>query len=300
MKALRTVRTIASTTLVVALLAGCGQTASTSADGAGAAVTSVDAASVTSADATSGATSTQAGTMTMREYLGGRYASYDLFDEGIQSGTNVPPRLEVYTDGGLIGFISDQATIVEAWNELSALTMDAGASTTRESKEGSFGFGFDSGRELIAFDFRTSAYASFVNDECIPMTDPAAVEAIYERLSKLAQASAPEVGTELVAENDAYFWDANADGTLEHMWIDFNNNGDEALSNMILRVFGGDLDVSGYLDGAYGVERVTLMEDERGPYVTIDYVKGDFYSHDTPARATVRLEGDQLVVEELS
>ena len=57
------------------------------------------------------------------------------------------------------------------------------------------------------------------------------------------------------------------------------------------------MDASGPIEGAYGIERVLAAIDEEGPYLIVDFPRGDYYSHDRTATCTVRVVGEELRIE---
>lgn len=243
------------------------------------------------------------GTVTEAEYQSLRMASYATFDQGIQDGTDIPPSLEVNVEGTIDGYVHDPMTIVTAWNTLSSVRFDLDRPAKKDAVAGSIvAFSFDSGSELISFSFVRDAkttYASFVGDTLYPVEDPQTVQKVADDLVPLAKENMPAVGDEVPFEGGAYLWDANGDDTLEHLWVDVVDNGDEAPNVMQLRLFGGPIDTSAIVERGYGVTSAKAQEDERGRFLLLTYKVGDYYYHDGEAQCRLRLEGDDLVVEEL-
>lgn len=262
----------------VLAIAGCGQAPTSSASVATGSA-SASAASSSSAPATSA---------TMADYLYEHYSDFDKFNEGIQSGTAIPESLRLIASGEFDGYVYDKDVIVATWNELCAIKIDLNNPSKKESDAGGFTFDFDSGKEVIPFPFLTNKYADFNTGELFSVQNPDEVQALYDETAELAKKNMPKAGTELVEHNGAYLWDANGDGILEHMWLDFNNNGDEAPSGYSIRLFNSNLDVSGYLDNTNKIEKVELREDASGAYVVLTTNTGQH---------TVRLAGNELEVK---
>ncbi len=105
------------------------------------------------------------------------------------------------------------------------------------------------------------------------------------------------LGDKVPYENGAYLWDADGDGTREHMWVEFCDNGDEAPSSLSVRVFGDKLDASGYIERAYEIDEIESGTDDKGPYLVVRYLQGDYYRHDHIATCTLRVVGDELRVD---
>lgn len=275
-----TIATMWTALLFAAVLsvAGCGQAPASSASAA------ADSASA-SASSTS---NTPAASATMADYLHEHYSDFDAFNEGIQSGKTIPESLRLLAPGEADGYVYDKDVIVATWNELCATKIDLNNPTKKESEAGGFTFDFDSGREVIPFPFLTSNYADFNTGELYPVQNPDEVQALYDKIAELAKENVPKPGVELVEHNGAYLWDANGDGILEHMWLDFNGNGDEAPSGYSIRLFNGNLDVSEYLDNTNRIEKVELQEDADGAYVVLTTDRGEH---------TVRLVGNELQVK---
>lgn len=228
-------------------------------------------------------------TATMGDYLHEHYGSFDEFNEGIQSGKSIPVSLRVYAEDETDGYVYDKDVIVDAWNQLCAVRIDLDNPTKEYAEDGYFVFDFDSGREVIPFPFCTTEYADFSTGELYPVQNPEEVGALLKRLTQLAEQNMPNAGDELTDQNGAYLWDADGDGMLEHMWLDFNGNGDEAASGYTIRVFDTELDATEYLDNVYEIKSVVLQQDSDGYYVLL---KTDGHDY------TVRLVDSELMVEE--
>lgn len=230
----------------------------------------------------------EAVTTTMADYLHEHYASFDTFDEGIKSGESIPVSLRLFVTDKTDGYVYDKATIVELWNQLSAVKIDLENPTKDQMSGDAIVFDFDSGRELIPFPFKTYEYADFGLGELYAVQNPEEVRALVDRVAKLAAENMPKAGDELVDQNGAYLWDADGDGMLEHMWLDFNNNGDEAPSGYSIRLFNAKYDLDAYLDNTHEISSVVLQQDDGGYYVVLKTDNGDH---------TVRLVKGELVVE---
>ncbi len=242
-----------------------------------------------------------ASTQTLAECMGTIYASFHEFDEGIQSGKNIPPTMRFRVNAGADGAIHDQDEIQRMWKRLCEMRVSKKRAENHSADSVTIVFDFDSGTESIPFGFCGTSFVHVVDNEVYEMQDPSALSALVDEATSLIESSEPKVGAqnELKEENGAYFWDADGDGSKEHMWIDFNNNGDEAPSGMRIRVFGSNFDSSAYLDGAYTINSVRLNKDEQGPYVTLDYDQGDYYSHDHAAQCTIRVVDGKVEIKQL-
>ena len=91
-------------------------------------------------------------------------------------------------------------------------------------------------------------------------------------------------------------WDADGDGTEEELLFEYHDNGDEAPSVIEVTLYLKDNEPQTWIDGAYGLNRILMKEDAEGPYLQIDYVMGDYYSHDAEGHCTLRLKDGELVL----
>lgn len=241
------------------------------------------------------------GTTTLAAIMSDRYASFDKFDEGIQGGEEIPQSLHLFIDGSFDGYVHDRDVIVEYWNALSAIRVDADKATSNASKEGVILFDFDSGKEIIPFTFYTDEYAELDSSNCCPVADPQEVSRLVDSLRELVNEEKEANLGKLVEENGVYLWDADGDGNPEHLDFSYIDNGDEAPSVMVVSLYGfiTNVDTMAYIDRAYGVESLECGEDDQGPYVLVSYAQGDYYSHDHVAQCKLRLVKGELVVEEL-
>lgn len=226
---------------------------------------------------------------TMADYMSEHYASFDAFDEGIKSGENIPKSLHVSVAEDVDGYVHDKDEIVDLWKKLCAIKVDyENPEVGLSISDGDIVFSFDSGTEIMPFEFITSDYATFTGTSLFPVVNPRDVRELVERVSKLVEDTMPVVGEEVPKEGIAYLWDADGDGDLEHMWLTFNDNGDEAASGYEIRLYDDKLDTTAYLDNAYEIQSVVLEEDADGYYVVVSY---------DSSQCTLRLVGDELVVE---
>jgi hypothetical protein len=227
-------------------------------------------------------------------YLSELYSSYDTFDKGIKDGSSIPLSLELFVTDTIDGYVYDKHVIVAVWNELSKLRIDLDHPKQDEVKGNRISFSFDSGSEVITFPFRTTEYMEFTDKTQFGVENPQKVQELVDMLTVLVQEQMPKPGDELVERNGAYYWDADGDQMLEHMRLDVIANGDEAPNVMDIHLYNTGMDVSASLNHAYTVKRVVLKQDAKGPYVVMEYEKGDYYKHDIPAKCTIRLVGDKL------
>ena len=237
--------------------------------------------------------------MTIGEYLSDWYMSYDSFNEKIQNGTEVPKSLRLIVAGKFDGYIHDKDAIVKYWNELSSIRVDAAEPIKNKHSEEFIVFDFDDYHELIGFEFYTSEFARARDEMVMRVLDSAKVDELVDSLTELAKAERGDGLGELPDENGAYLWDADGDGNPEHVSASIIGNGDEAPNVGIieLRSYITNIDTSTDIDGVYGFERFESLKDDRGPYLVIDYLEGDYYSHDRLAHCVLRLVDGELVVE---
>lgn len=241
------------------------------------------------------------GAMTLGEYLSDWYMSYDSFNEKIQSGTEVPKSLRLLVAGRFDGYIHDKNAIVKYWNELSSMRVDAAEPIDNEHSEEFIVFDFDNYHEVIGFDFYTSEFARARDEKVMRVLDSAKVDELVDSLTELAKAERGDGLGELQDENGAYLWDADGDGNPEHVSVSIIGNGDEAPNVGIieLRSYITNIDASVDINGVYGFERFESFKDDKGPYLTVDYLEGDYYSHDRLAHCVLRLLDGELVVEKV-
>ena len=240
------------------------------------------------------------GSMTLGEYMSGWYMSYDSFNENIQNGTEVPKSLRLIVAGKFDGYVHDKDAIVKYWNELSSIRVDAAEPIDNEHSEEFIAFDFDDYHEVIPFDFYTSEFTKARDGKVMRVLDPAKVDELADSLTELAKAEQGDGLGELPDENGAYLWDADGDGNPEHVSPSIVGNGDEAPNVGIVALHGiiTGIDTQTNIDGVYGFERFESFKDDRGPYLVVDYLEGDYYSHDRLAHCVLRLVDGELVVEE--
>ena len=239
------------------------------------------------------------GIVTMADYMNEHYGSFYTFAQAMENGDDLVQSLRLYIAHTTDGYVHDPKVMREIWDELCAIRIDLDHPSTRiSSADETITFDFDSGREIIPFGFRTTAYTYFTSGGAFPVEDPQAVQAIIDKLSALIEEEEAKLGDEVPYENGAWLWDADGDGMREHVWLDFSDNGDEAPSVYVVRVFGENFDETTYLDGAYSIEGLEAATDDKGPYLVIHYMKGDYYQHDFEATATLRYVDGELQVKE--
>ena len=93
-------------------------------------------------------------------------------------------------------------------------------------------------------------------------------------------------------------WDADGDGTEEELFFEYHDNGDEAPSIIEVTLYLKNDELQTMIDRAYGLNRILAKEDAEGPYLQIDYVMGDYYSHDAEGHCILRLTDGELVLTE--
>ena len=92
-------------------------------------------------------------------------------------------------------------------------------------------------------------------------------------------------------------WNADGDGEDEEMEFEYHDNGDEAASAIEVTLYKGDDQIKGWIDNSYKINRILSLEDEAGPYLQVDVLMGDYYSHDNEGHYFVRLVDGELKVE---
>jgi hypothetical protein len=123
----------------------------------------------------------------MAEYMHECYSSFDMFDQGIQTGTSIPQSVSLYAEGATQGTITDEDAIVELWNALSEVRIDL-EHRQNFSYEGRYiSFSFDSGKELIPFPFSTVELAKFDDDEFTPWKTPTRWRGLWHGSSSFAR-----------------------------------------------------------------------------------------------------------------
>lgn len=75
----------------------------------------------------------------------------------------------------------------------------------------------------------------------------------------------------------------------------FIDNGDEARSVTLITVHTENGDIEGYIEGAYDILSIT----KEAGYYDIEYLYGDFYSHEEKRRSRITIEDNNMVITEL-
>lgn len=99
------------------------------------------------------------------------------------------------------------------------------------------------------------------------------------------------------SQNFIIYWDMDVDGTAERVEFDFDDQGDEAPSCIVVTLFTQDERMHGYIDSCYGIDTIFEKEDEDGRYLDIYYSSGDYYFHDNQSQCTLRVEDGEIVLE---
>lgn len=236
------------------------------------------------------------GVVPITDYMSDLYSSFDRYSQGIESGTELPEWLRLYDTDIVDGYIYDQDFILGMWDALCETRIDVDHRAETKVEGDYISFSFCWGGELIQFTFRTPEYAEFADDAQFPVEDPDALSVLIERAYDKIEEQASKDG-ELPMDGSAYLWDADGDGTTEHMSTMFNDNGDEARSGMSFTLSGGSVEAGCYIDGAYDIISLTGGTDESGPYVLLTYHAGDFYQHDSVVQCRLRLVDGELIIE---
>ena len=234
-------------------------------------------------------------------YMRERHASFDKFDKGIRSGEGIPESLRLFVKGAFDGYIHDKDLIAEYWDALCAIRIDMANPTEKGEADAFVSFSFDSWTEVVPFQFDAAGYAVGTDGKLYPLLNPDELNALIDSLKAQVKEEQAAMGNTVSNENGAYLWDVDGDGNPEHLAAEFNDNGDEAPSGIALSLYGyiTDVEAEAYLDGAYEIESVELAEDAKRPYLLVNYLAGDYYAHDHPAKCALRFADGKLEVEEL-
>ncbi|MBR3316322.1 MAG: hypothetical protein IKG21_00685 [Atopobiaceae bacterium] len=236
------------------------------------------------------------GTVTMAQYMSERYSSFNQFDDAMRNNKQLVQSLQLYVANTTDEYVRDDAFMRRMWNDLCSIRINLENTTSKTTKDDYISFSFDSGRELISFPFRTTAYAFFDDDAVFAVENPKAVQDLIDDFNKLPANKTEQAGTEVPFEDGSYLWDADANGQVERLHATFNDNGDEAPSTITLSLTGDGIDAAAYLNGAYSIEKIAEKADDKGPYLVVDYMQGDFYSHDHLAQCTLRYADGELQI----
>ena len=76
---------------------------------------------------------------------------------------------------------------------------------------------------------------------------------------------------------------------------EFIDNGDEARSVTLITLHTENGDIEGYIEGAYDILSITREAD----YYDIEYLYGDFYSHETKKHSRITIEDNNMVITDL-
>jgi hypothetical protein len=137
----------------------------------------------------------------------------------------------------------------------------------------------------LTLGFQTSEFFEGSGGALHQVKDPTEMGTILSSLidylkDKDAQAQNTSASAIAISENNTFNWDANGDGIAETFVIRSYDNGDEA-PNVMEIVDASRSYESAWIDRAYGVQQIVPNSDESGSYLTITYLSGDYYAHDT-------------------
>ena len=94
------------------------------------------------------------------------------------------------------------------------------------------------------------------------------------------------------------YWDGNEDGKEEQISFEYNDNGDEAASYILVKLeVGGSSEA--FIDRAGRIVRIFDMKDEEGPYLLVEYNYENRLTEEADMQCIVRLRDGELVVEEV-
>lgn len=84
-------------------------------------------------------------------------------------------------------------------------------------------------------------------------------------------------------------------GDIPEIETNFIDNGDEARSVTVITVHTENGDVEGYIEGAYDILSITKETD----YYDIEYLYGDFYSHEEKRHSRITIADGVMVITDL-
>ncbi len=200
--------------------------------------------------------------------------------------SDAPKELFLAIDNGYTDTIDDQAFVAEVWTELYNLQISSSPAKASPIDDGGIAFSFmwDDERTLT-LGFQTSELFEAGDGTLHQVKDPNEMGTILNSLinylkDKDAQAQNASSSALAISENNTFNWDANGDGVAETFVIRSHDNGDEA-PNVMEIVDASRSYESAWIDRAYGVQQIVPNSDESGSYLTITYLSGDYYAHDT-------------------
>ena len=232
------------------------------------------------------------GTVTIGQYLA--EDEKNLIDTDLLDGSTTPSELVLTIDNVYADTIIDREYVSEIWDELISLEIASRASKATPSLDGSvaFSFSWDDGRQLT-LGFDSTEFYRAIDGTLHKIKDPQKMGFILTSLvehleSADAQTQDNTDGSIPISNNATFLWDSNGDGTTETYVIRYYDNGDEAPNVTEIVDAARDYE-SAWIDAAYEVVRIVPGEDEGGRYLTVSYLTGDFYSHDTEVSCQIHV-----------
>ena len=221
--------------------------------------------------------------------LGGTVTIGQFLSSGgteVPAPSDAPKELFLAIDNGYTDTIDDQAFVAEVWTKLYNLQISSSPAKASPVEDGGIAFSFmwDDERTLT-LGFQTSEFFEAGDGALHQVKDSGEMGAILSSLidhlkEKDAQAQDAGASTIAISENNTFNWDANGDGIAETFVIRFHDNGDEAPNAMEI-VDASRSYESAWVDGAYEVQRIVPSSSDSESFLTITYLSGDYYAHDT-------------------
>ena len=92
-------------------------------------------------------------------------------------------------------------------------------------------------------------------------------------------------------------WDGDRDGTQDLISFEYNDNGDEAESYILVKLENDDPSEA-FIDRARRIVRILDEEDEEGPYLKVEYNYENRMTENGDMECVVRIRDGAIVVEE--
>lgn len=237
------------------------------------------------------------GSVTMGEYMGCHVEGFDEYATGLADGSRPANQLEVFAVEDLYGYVTEQDLIKQAFDELAQVRIDVDHPVGDLGiLDGDISFTFEWDGRAIQFNFLTTQYATFGDNTMYEVQNPAAVKELLDELRDHVHEPGEPEGDVAQKQGSSYQWDADGDDSYERLEINYIDQGDEAPSVMKLTLYSGDKVIAeGSIDRAYKIQMAIVGKDDKGTYVQVHYLSGDYYQHDSEAACTLRLVDGELV-----
>jgi len=236
---------------------------------------------------------------TLAEFLGGE--EFDALSKGIIEGKDMPSSVHYFATNSYTDDIKDPAAINDLWTRLTNIEIDTSEKIEDPGIDDAsilFQFKWPDGREY-RFDFVTTEYFK-AGDVYYRTKNPDSVNSISKGavdyiVAASSAAANDKKGVEVDYSSGVFQWDAEGSGTSANYSIDYQDNGDEAPSVIIIKKDDGSAEI--IIDAAYEITAMRSAKDEKGPYIDITYTTGDHANHTDHAYVRLRMVNGQLVSE---